>query len=67
MLASKTKTGLKIGGLVGIIILLLGVAVLFGLHQMSKVSLEINEISEEYVPLTEILSPSILAITYCCP
>ena len=56
MLASKTKTSLKISGLVGIIILLLGFAVLFGLHQMSKVSLEINEISEEYVPLTEILS-----------
>jgi len=56
MLVGKTKTGLKIGGSVGIIILLLGVAVLFGLHQMSKVSLEINEISEEYVPLTEILS-----------
>ena len=56
MLVGKTKTSLKIGGSVGIIILLLGVAVLFGLHQMSKVSLEINEISEEYVPLTEILS-----------
>ena len=56
MLVSNTKTGLKIGGSVGIIILLLGVAVLFGLYQMSKVSLEINEISQEYVPLTEILS-----------
>lgn len=56
MLVGKTKTGLKIGGSVGIIILLLGIAVLFGLHQMSKVSQEINEISEEYVPLIEILS-----------
>ncbi len=56
MLAGKTKTSLKIGGSVGIIILLLGVAVLFGIYQMSKVSQEISEISEEYVPLTEILS-----------
>ena len=56
MLVGKTKTSLKISGTVGIIILLLGVAVLFGLNQMSKVSLEINEISQEYVPLTEILT-----------
>ena len=56
MLVGKTKTGLKIGGSVGIIILLLGITVLFGLNQMSNVTQEINEISEEYVPLTEVLT-----------
>ncbi len=56
MLATKAKTSLKIGGSVGIIILLLGIAALFGLYQMSKVSQEIIEISEEYVPLNKILS-----------
>ena len=56
MLATKAKTSLKIGGSVGIIILLLGIAALFGLNQMSKVSQEIIEISEEYVPLNKILS-----------
>ena len=56
MLATKAKTSLKIAGSVGIIILLLGIAALFGLYQMSKVSQEIIEISEEYVPLNKILS-----------
>ncbi len=56
MLVTKAKTSLKIGGSVGIIILLLGIAALFGLYQMSKVSQEIVEISEEYVPLNVILS-----------
>jgi len=56
LLATKAKTSLKIGGSVGIIILLLGIAALFGLNQMSKVSQEIIEISEEYVPLNKILS-----------
>ena len=56
MLVTKAKTSLKIGGSVGIIILLLGIAALFGLNQMSKVSQEIIEISEEYVPLNKILS-----------
>ena len=56
MLATKSKTSLKIGGSVSIIILLLGITALFGLYQMSKVSQEIVEISEEHVPLNEILS-----------
>ena len=56
MLDSNAKTGLKIGGSVSIIILLLGIAVLFGINQMSKVSQEVIEISEEYVPLNGILS-----------
>ena len=56
MLATKAKTSLKIAGSVGIIILLLGIAALFGLYQMSKVSQEIIEISEGYVPLNKILS-----------
>jgi len=56
LLATKAKTSLKIAGSVGIIILLLGIAALFGLYQMSKVSQEIIEISEEYVPLNKILS-----------
>lgn len=52
----KTKTSFKIGGLVGIIILLLGVTVMFGVYQTSKVSNEIIKISEEYAPLYEIVS-----------
>lgn len=55
MLATNAKTGFKIGGIVGIIILLLGVAVVFGIFQMSKVSQEIIEISEEYAPLQGII------------
>ena len=52
----NTKTSFKIGGSVGIIILLLGVTIMFGVYQMSKVSNEIIEISEEYTPLYEIIS-----------
>ncbi len=52
----NTKTGFKIGGSVGIIILLLGITIMFGVYQMSKVSNEIIEISEEYTPLYEIIS-----------
>ncbi len=52
----NTKTGFKIGGSVGIIILLLGITVIFGMYQMSKVSNEIIEISQEYTPLNEIVS-----------
>ena len=52
----KTKTSFKIGGSVGIIILLLGVTVMFGMYQTSKVSNEIIKISEEYAPLYEIVS-----------
>ena len=52
----NTKTSFKIGGLVGIIILLLGITVMFGVFQMSKVSNEIIEISEQYTPLYEIVS-----------
>ncbi len=55
LLATNAKTGFKIGGIVGIIILLLGVAVVFGILQMSKVSQEIIEISEEYSPLQGIV------------
>ncbi len=55
MLDSNPKTGFKIGGAVGIIILLLGVAIVFGILQMSKVSQEIIEISEEYTPLHGII------------
>jgi signal transduction histidine kinase len=55
-LFKKTKTSFKIGGLVGIIILLLGVTVMFGVYQTSKVSNEIIKISEEYAPLYEIVS-----------
>jgi signal transduction histidine kinase len=50
------KTSLKISGTVGIIILLLGVTILFGTYQMSKVSSEIIMISEVYNPLQENLS-----------
>ena len=53
---SNTKTGFKIGGSVGIIILLLGVAILFGIYQMAQVSQEIIEISEEYTPLYEVIT-----------
>lgn len=56
MLFGKAKTSFKIGGAVGIIILLLGITILFGVYQMSKVSQEIIEISEEFVPLNEIVS-----------
>jgi signal transduction histidine kinase len=49
------KTSLRLSGAVGIIILLLGIAVLFGTYQMSKVSNEIVIISEEYKPLQNIL------------
>lgn len=49
------KTGFKISGAVGIIILLLGITVLFGMYQMAKVSNEIVNISEAYEPLQNIL------------
>jgi len=52
----NSKTSFKIGGSVGIIILLLGITVMFGMYQMSKVSNEIIEISQEYAPLNEIVS-----------
>ena len=52
----NAKTSFKIGGSVGIIILLLGITVIFGMYQMSKVSNEIIEISQEYTPLNEIVS-----------
>lgn len=45
------KTSLKLSGTVGIIILLLGVTILFGTFQMSKVSSEIVMLSEAYKPL----------------
>lgn len=50
------KTSFKISGTVGIIILLLGITILFGTYQMSKVSKEIISISQEYEPLQNILS-----------
>jgi signal transduction histidine kinase len=49
------KTGFKISGSVGIIILLLGITILFGVYQMSKVSNEIIMISQAYEPLQNIL------------
>ena len=52
----NTKTSFKIGGLVGIIILLLGITAMFGVFQMSKVSNEVINISEQYTPLYEIVS-----------
>jgi len=52
----KNKTSFKIGSSVGIIILLLGITVMFGVYQASKVSNEIIVISQEYSPLSEILS-----------
>lgn len=45
------KTSLKLSGTVGIIILLLGVTILFGTFQMSKVSSEIVMLSDAYKPL----------------
>jgi signal transduction histidine kinase len=56
LLFGNTKTSFKIGGAVGIIILMLGIAVLFGLIQMFKMSQEIIEISEEFVPLNKIIT-----------
>ncbi len=50
------KTSLKISGTVGIIILLLGVTILFGTFQMSKVSSEIIMLSEAYKPLQSSLN-----------
>jgi signal transduction histidine kinase len=50
------KTGFKISGSVGIIILLLGITILFGTYQMSNVSNEIVTISEAYEPLQGILA-----------
>ena len=52
----NSKTSFKIGGLVGIIILLLGITAMFGVFQMSKVSNEVIKISEQYTPLYEIVS-----------
>lgn len=52
----NNKTSFKIGSSVGIIILLLGITVMFGMHQSSKVSNEIIIISQEYAPLSEIIS-----------
>lgn len=49
------KTSFKLSGMVGIIILLLGITVLFGTYQMSKVSNEVVSISETYEPLQNIL------------
>jgi signal transduction histidine kinase len=50
------KTSFKISGTVGIIILLLGITVLFGTYQMSKVSNEIIVISQAYEPMQNVLS-----------
>jgi signal transduction histidine kinase len=50
------KTGFKISGTVGIIILLLGITILFGTYQMSKVSGEIVMISQAHEPLQNILN-----------
>jgi signal transduction histidine kinase len=55
-LFGKSKTSFKIGSSVGIIILLLGITVMFGVYQASKVSNEIIVISQEYAPLSEIIS-----------
>ncbi|WP_268542225.1 sensor histidine kinase [Candidatus Nitrosotenuis cloacae] len=49
------KTSFKISGTVGIIILLLGMTILFGMYQMSRVSNEIVNISQAYEPLQNIL------------
>ncbi len=49
------KTGFKISGTVGIIILLLGITILFGSYQMSRVSQEIVMVSEAYEPLQGLL------------
>ena len=56
MLGINTKTGFKIGGAVAIIILLLGITVVFGIYQMSKVNQEIIQISEQSIPLNELIS-----------
>jgi signal transduction histidine kinase len=50
------KTSFKISGTVGIIILLLGITILFGMYQMSRVSGEIVMISQAYEPLQNILN-----------
>ncbi len=52
----STRTGFKIGTSVGIIILLLGMAVLFGIYQMSLVSQNIIQVSEKLVPLEETIN-----------
>ena len=54
--AKSARTGFKIGTSVGIIILLLGIAVLFGIYQMSLVSQNIIQISEKLVPLEETIN-----------
>ena len=41
---SNNKTSFKISGTVGVIILLLGMAILFGVNQMNQVNQEINEL-----------------------
>ena len=56
MLFGKTKTSFKIGGSVGIIILLLGITVMFGVYQSSKVSNEIIIILKNIPHLSEIIS-----------
>lgn len=50
-----SKTSFKLSGMVGIIILLLGITVLFGTYQMSKVSSEVVNISQTYEPLQNVL------------
>lgn len=50
------KIGFKIGTSVGIIILLLGIAVLFGIYQMSMISQDIIQISEVLIPINEIIA-----------
>jgi len=49
------KTSFKISGTLGIIILLLGITIIFGMYQMSKVSSEIVNISQTYEPLQNTL------------
>ncbi len=56
ILPYKTISGLKIGSAVGIIILLLGIAVFFGMDQMLMVSNEAIGISDEYYPLNNIIN-----------
>ncbi|RDJ31337.1 MAG: sensor histidine kinase [Crenarchaeota archaeon] len=56
MLANNTKTSFKIGGMIGIMILLLGIAIMFGIYQMSKISQDIVTIAESYSPLQDTLS-----------
>lgn len=50
------KSGFKISGAIGIIILLLGITILFGTYQMSRVSNEIVMITQAYEPLQNILN-----------